>query len=324
MILIISQKGLEESTNDVIDWISYKKGEFIRLNGEDVLENCHISIDNNIIDIKEPLKNYDNANILWFRRWWYTPSLYKFDESDITNRDLNKIKVRERIALTESFFSVLDDKNWLDHSLFGAKRMPCKIAQLIAARRSGLRVPDTIITNSKNELESFLNKHVEIITKALSDVGYLSYKGKMYVGYTAPLSKKDLKILPDKFQPTLFQKNIKKQAEIRVFYFFEKIYAMAIFSGNDKKTETDFRKYNWDKPNRNVPFNLPEEVSERIISLMKDIDLNHGSLDLILTHDNDFVFLEINPHGQFGMVSYPCNYNIEEEIASYLIDNDHK
>ena len=31
------------------------------------------------------------------------------------------------------------------------------------------------------------------------------------------------------------------------------------------------------------------------------------------------VFLEVNPVGQFGMVSLPCNYQLEKRIAQYLI-----
>ena len=51
---------------------------------------------------------------------------------------------------------------------------------------------------------------------------------------------------------------------------------------------------------------------------MKLLNLNSGSLDLIRAADGKYVFLEINPVGQFGMVSYPCNYNIEKEIAIAL------
>ena len=51
---------------------------------------------------------------------------------------------------------------------------------------------------------------------------------------------------------------------------------------------------------------------------MYKLELNSGSIDLILDKKNRFVFLEINPIGQFGMTSFPCNYSIEKEIAKYL------
>ena len=51
---------------------------------------------------------------------------------------------------------------------------------------------------------------------------------------------------------------------------------------------------------------------------MNRIDLDCGSIDLIYSVDETYYFLEVNPIGQFGMVSYPCNYNIEALIARTL------
>jgi hypothetical protein len=48
--------------------------------------------------------------------------------------------------------------------------------------------------------------------------------------------------------------------------------------------------------------------------------MNCGSLDLIYSIDNEFVFLEVNPVGQFGMVSKPCNYNLEKILAKELLN----
>ena len=36
------------------------------------------------------------------------------------------------------------------------------------------------------------------------------------------------------------------------------------------------------------------------------MSLNTGSIDLIKTKSGDYVFLEVNPVGQFSMVSFPC------------------
>lgn len=51
---------------------------------------------------------------------------------------------------------------------------------------------------------------------------------------------------------------------------------------------------------------------------MRIISLETGSIDLILTKDGLFIFLEVNPVGQFGMTSYPCNYYLEKLIAMEL------
>lgn len=52
---------------------------------------------------------------------------------------------------------------------------------------------------------------------------------------------------------------------------------------------------------------------------MEVIDLNSGSIDMLVSKKNEYIFLEVNPIGQFAQVSYPCNYYIQKEIASELI-----
>jgi len=51
---------------------------------------------------------------------------------------------------------------------------------------------------------------------------------------------------------------------------------------------------------------------------MKAVNLNTGSLDFIKSTDGEYVFLEVNPAGQFGMTSASCNYYLHKEIANYL------
>jgi glutathione synthase/RimK-type ligase-like ATP-grasp enzyme len=124
--------------------------------------------------------------------------------------------------------------------------------------------------------------------------------------------------IPDLFAESLFQALIPKKYEIRSFFFQDKFYSMAIFSQNDDQTKVDFRNYNWKKPNRNVPFQLPAWLEDKLYKLMKLLGLHSGSFDLIFTPEGEYVFLEVNPVGQFGMVSIPCNYGLEKILAEYL------
>ncbi|WP_228444971.1 ATP-grasp domain-containing protein [Chryseobacterium indoltheticum] len=116
---------------------------------------------------------------------------------------------------------------------------------------------------------------------------------------------------------SFFQEKIEKDFEIRTFYLNGKTWSMAIFSQNDEQTKVDFRKYNDDKPNRNVRYKLPKDIEEKVHILMQTLDLNCGSLDFMKS-GNKYYFLEINPVGQFGNVSADCNYFLEREIALQL------
>ena len=95
---------------------------------------------------------------------------------------------------------------------------------------------------------------------------------------------------------------------------------MAIFSQMDDRTAVDYRHYRPDKPNRQVPFILPLKVQHKLRMLMRDLDLSSGSIDMIYDKFNRYVFLEVNPVGQFGMISQACNYYLEKSVAEHLIE----
>jgi glutathione synthase/RimK-type ligase-like ATP-grasp enzyme len=145
---------------------------------------------------------------------------------------------------------------------------------------------------------------------------------KFFGNYTCLVSDDDVVNFPSNFYPTLFQEYLEKEYELRIFYCFGKLYSMAIFSQNDKQTEIDFRQYNYDKPNRNVPYKLPKLISQKIVKLMNYFGCKTGSIDMVKTKDGRYVFLEINPVGQFGMTSKPCHYYIEKVLAIQLIKTD--
>jgi hypothetical protein len=90
-------------------------------------------------------------------------------------------------------------------------------------------------------------------------------------------------------------------------------------SQRNEKSKIDFRHYPNDPQNRSFAVQLPSDLKDKIIKLMNEINLDSGSLDLILDTNGSFYFLEVNPVGQFGMTSGPCNYHLEREIARDLI-----
>ena len=51
---------------------------------------------------------------------------------------------------------------------------------------------------------------------------------------------------------------------------------------------------------------------------MNILNIKTGSLDFMVDNNNTLHFLEINPIGQFGNVSFHGNYNCEFKIAEKL------
>src|SRR5262249_43210309 len=153
-----------------------------------------------------------------------------------------------------------------------------------------------------------------VITKPIGEMPMFSVRGCPYLLYTEELDEERIARLPARFTPSLFQESLEKECEVRTFFLAGELFSAAIFSQTDSRTRTDFRRYNFKRPNRIVPYRLPEDVARKLTRLMGLLGLLTGSLDLICTKDGRLVFLEVNPIGQFGMISDPCNYHLERVV----------
>jgi glutathione synthase/RimK-type ligase-like ATP-grasp enzyme len=187
----------------------------------------------------------------------------------------------------------------------------------------GLGIPHTIVSNEYEAIQAFITCFPKVIVKPIRYPGGSFSLEDSLIEFTQPTNIFTQAML-DKavrehrhFQPTLFQECIEKEFEIRSYYMKGAIYSMAIFSQSNEKTKIDFRNYDRDKPNRNVPYKLPQEIEEKICRFMEHMHYDTGSLDFIY-HAGTYTFLEVNTVGQFGWLSQHCNYYIEKEIAVLL------
>jgi len=313
-LLIISING-DQTTSHVIDWIDYLGGCAKRLNTEDLLDSdLTFSSKGDLVLDKTNLNRIDKV---WYRRAMTKPSEFTEQIEDAnTRQQVVNHSYREKNAIMKTLFSSLSKAEWLSSP---SNSNLNKFEVLNTAMTVGLNIPSSLITNNKDELQLFFNQHKEVIVKNVGDSESFSVNGQNYITYTSLIDQEFISKIPERFFPCLFQKKINKSFEIRVFHLMGQNYGMAIFSQNDQQTSVDFRKYNSKIPNRTVPFKIPDELNSQITKLMKDLKLETGSLDFIMGNDEKYYFLEVNPVGQFGMVSKPCNYFLEKEVAKHLM-----
>lgn len=323
MIVIVSQHEAEHTTCVVIDWLNFLGADYLRINGLDALCNFSYTItsEKNIVEYL-PEKQELKADVVWYRRW--TPQDFFVNNSDITDSVLLNIQFRdffreENRILARYFMSQLSASYLLSDF---SKTSVNKLGILKQAAGVGLKIPNTIVTAKKTELQNFIRTNESIIVKNIYEIGMFSYLDKIFVSYTTGFEQEDVKNLPETFFPAIFQSKVDKLYELRIFYLEGMCYSMAIFSQENDQTKADFRVYDFEFPNRNVPYKLPAEEEEKIDRLMKKIGLNCGSIDMIRSSTGEYFFLEINPVGQFGMVSDPCNYFLERKVAELLIKMD--
>ena len=329
MVLIISQSS-DVSTDTVMDWLFYKKKECFRVNGDTIFNlnsftTFELSFHKNVSKITFNENNPIDLNksiSIWHRRDAATP-LPKLDE--IKNVKLNTnilthLSIENFEAKKALFSCVKKGKKILGNF---DKSSINKIEMLKVASNNNIDIPATIITNSKSDLEKFKNRHDKIITKTIQDCFHFIQVNKdhkeVFLNYTEEVTEKFIEKMAVTFFPSLFQEKLDKELDIRTFFLDGKCYSMAIFSQINAQTSIDVRKSSKTIKNRNVPYQLPRQLEEKIEKLMKDLELNTGSIDFIKTKQGRFVFLEVNPVGQYGMTSYPCNYHLDKKIAEYLI-----
>lgn len=334
MILIVTEKT-DISTSQVIDWLKYYNIPFFRINETDKISVEKISIPNNrskTSNIGEVSIKVNNKKIInlskikgyWYRRGRLMHKYRPFNEDDYLGSRFNPFFKKEQddvIEFIDYYLKVVRKVNVINSFLDNKIN---KLNNLLIAKDCGLAIPDSYIINRKTQLESLFSKKQkpqEYITKGISQRGVSvndAQKNFSISDYTVLLNKDCLQEFPETFFTSLVQEKINKKVELRIFYLNGKCYSSAIFSQLDTQTEVDFRRYNRQKPNRVVPYKLPEAVECNIILFMNRINMNCGSLDIIKTTDNNYVFLEVNPVGQFAQVSYPCNYKLEKRIVTTL------
>lgn len=324
MILLLS-KEYDESTNNVIDWLEYYKADYTRCNGDKFdLNDFFFQISNNHVDKVSSLPVLPkDINVVWYRRWGNMGGMSSIDNEDLDNEfcvSINNHLKHENTKLSHAFFSLFGHSFWLSKpALYFSDD---KFLYLKTAKSVGINIPETYILNSKSKLHEIIISGKKLITKSMSNAHKIRYNNQTYIPYTEEITLEDLDKLEVKFMVSLFQEKIEKQYEIRAFFLNDSFYSMAIFSQNDSQTKVDFRKYNFSKPNRTVPYRLPEELRAKLKSLMKKLDINTGSIDIIKSKQGKYYFLEINPIGQFGMTSVPCNYYLDKKIAEFLISKN--
>jgi hypothetical protein len=244
MIYIVSEYA-ETTTDEVVAYCKKVTNSVLRLNYEDMpLDNLTIDISD--IESKVTI-SFQNENcslsskdVLWFRRgavkFQYPFTIKKFSDSFV------RFIKEEETYFDKAFYTIP-----FSISDYQADLVNNKLDNLMIAKNVGLNIPATILTSSKKNALSFIEKHHRCITKPLNNghfndkiIDNVIVKSKG----TFEVFEEDFLVLDDTFVPMLLQQYIPKIFELRIFCFMEKIYSMAIFSQNDKQTELDYRNYN--------------------------------------------------------------------------------
>jgi len=323
LIAVFSTYEMEESTIHVQEWLDHLGADHVRLNAES-LSRLAFGFEpgggDSYITVEDRRIATGDIHSVWYRRSAkpFHPDISLLENERI-RRAMEDYMTAESKGAATCLYKLLDHAHWLSSP---ATVVPSKFEVLRRAERIGLDVPPTLVTNRKRTLLDFCQRHGELIVKSITDGGLYQEGDAVYATYTSVFEKDHIDSLEETFFPVLVQPRIAKAWEIRTFFLDGNCDSMAIFSQNNARTREDFRRYDWENPNRTVPYALEAALQDKVCELMAELGLNTGSLDFIRGSDGRTYFLEVNPVGMFGMVSFPCNLNLEKKIAAYLMARD--
>jgi hypothetical protein len=251
---------------------------------------------------------------VWFRKIWTSDILGDID-SDYVSGVRNEIR--------SSLLPFLIDLESLPRigDLSIAKSIESdKIRQLKIASVNGLKIPNTLISNRIDSLHEFYEKNNgNIIAKLQKHLSFGMEANGLFF-HTTTITQENINQFGDSLSvcPMVFQSNIEKVYELRVIYVDGVFFTGKIDCTKSKYGQTDWRaseinNIRWEK------YSLPKSIKEKLKRFMEESGLNFGAIDLIKDSNGNYIFLEVNPSGEWGMLQKYLDFPIAQSIATSIL-----
>lgn len=231
---------------------------------------------------------------------------------------------QEQFRLALQYLQGSLDARWVNHPAAN-RRAENKILQLSTAQRLGFLIPDTILTNSPQHLDRFRAQHAdqELIVK---DLDLSMANAKLLLRGIGTQS------LPGAFfpepdtvtaAPVIVQPFVPKAFELRCTVIGDRIFAVRIDS-------PEFARLDWRSAltagpdgrakdlNRYSAYDLPHSERDRILAFCDELELRFAAIDLIVSPEEEYVFLEVNPNGQWLWLQWEAHVPLIEAMVDEL------
>jgi ATP-grasp ribosomal peptide maturase len=250
----------------------------------------HLATSNRVLDLEEVVC-----------AWWRRPNAITSPPGTESADWLQ----RENRAGSRGLLATLPWLNSPD-AIHGAEH---KALQLMTAAQAGLDVPATLLTNDPDEVRSFATEHIALIYKPLTS-GLLE-DGRVI--YASPVDVDQLDGV--ELSMNMFQEAISKDHELRVTIVDGNVFTARI------DALSDVGRQDWRADYRNLTYttaDLPDRTKAQLRYLMFKLGLRFAAVDMIVTPDGRYVFLEANPNGQFAWIEDETGLPIASAIADAL------
>ncbi|MCK4918392.1 MAG: hypothetical protein KAS02_01240 [Candidatus Pacebacteria bacterium] len=238
--------------------------------------------------------------------WFWKPVLPKTLREHSPHEE-SIFMYRQFLALWRSLASLLKEAKWINnyYKMLEAEHKPF---QLKTAQDMGFVIPDTLITSNPVRAKDFWKYcEEEMVVKTLTN----SLHGNRIV-FTNKVTAEFMNNIDRlKLSPVIFQKLIKKKFELRITVVDDNVFAATVKSSS---------KIDWRRGLGEASiFELPKNIRQLCIEYVSELGLRFGCIDMIVTPDDEYCFLEINPNGQWKFIEERTGLPIGKAIAQALI-----
>ena len=181
-----------------------------------------------------------------------------------------------------------------------------KLVQLDAARRTGLRLPRTLVSQDPVTVRGFCEElDFRVVVKTVAGTP----KTPVMAGLVTPeliACNEDVAVCP-----AIYQELVPGERHLRVCCFGDAIHTGLLVTG----------RLDWRYPldARVEPYELDASTGMLVRALVRRLGLRMGVLDLKLVAEGAPVFLEINPQGQFLFLEGMTELPLTNPFADFLV-----
>lgn len=314
LILTNSRDGL--NTDAVITKLEARDNTVIRMDIDKVTHGDHqLSIEYSgqepRITLVTPSHSYDltrDVESVWLRR----PYEYDFAVSSAAERKVAEEEMRD---ILDGMWAMLASKKWVsDPNALRTARL--KPYQLMLAKRHGLVVPKSLITNDPDEAR-FFTQQGPTIFKPMA--GYYFDYGEYATSAFATLLTENHVANLDLVarQPVLLQRYVVKHHELRVTFANDEFFTAKIQTP-DYESVVDWRTPENAEEVEYAQAVLPAVTEGKLRSLLRALKLQYAAIDLAVDTEGTHFFLEVNPNGQWMWIEEETGLAISAAIAKSL------
>ncbi|MGW0778332.1 MvdC/MvdD family ATP grasp protein [Streptomyces sp. NPDC002835] len=239
--------------------------------------------------------------------WWRRVRPFTCDPKLGTPLD-HHFAVSETGQALHGLFQAMDC-TWVNPPLLDGMAQH-KPYQWEAARRVGLTLPRTLVTNQPERAQRFVDE---------IGIGRTVFKSFLATAEawreTRVVRLQDLAHLEAvRYAPVIFQEFV-VGVDLRVTIVGERVFAAEI-DATDTSYPVDMRMVIGESKVR--PVTLPAALTATLLRLMRHLGLVYGAVDLRRRPDGQYVFFEVNPAGQWLFAEEHAGLPITSAVAGLL------